>query len=130
MEYLFLFGRILLGGFFIRSGYNHFANLAMFTGYAQSKGVPMAKASVAITGLILLLGGVGILLGFQVQCAVILLSVFLIGTTFKMHAYWSISDPMSRMVESVNFYKNLALLGAVLTLLAIPLPWVMSLMLW
>ena len=46
MIYLFVLGRILLGGYFIMSGFNHFKNLGMLTGYAQSKGVPMPKAAV------------------------------------------------------------------------------------
>lgn len=123
----FLLGRVLLGGYFIMSGYNHIKNLGMLTGYAQSKGVPLPKVAVFVTGLMLLSGGAGILLGVGVQYSVIILSVFLIVTTFKMHQYWKISDPMVRMGERVNFYKNLALLGGVLMLLSIPLPWDLSL---
>ena len=127
MLYLFVLGRILLGGYFIMSGYSHFKNLASYTGYAQSKGVPMPKQSVILTGLMMALGGLGILLGVYVQCAVLLLSLFLIGTLIKMHRYWEVADPMAKMGEQVNFYKNLGLLGAILMLLAIPLPWVWSL---
>ena len=99
----------------------------MLTGYAQSKGVPMPKIAVFVTGLMLLLGGLGIVLGIYIQLSVLLLVVFLLVTTFKMHQYWTMTDPMGRMGEHVNFYKNLGLLGAVLMLLAIPLPWVLSL---
>jgi len=73
------------------------------------------------------LGGLGILLGVYVQIAVLLISLFLLGTLVWMHRYWEVSDPMARMSEQVNFYKNLGLLGAVLMLLAIPLPWALSL---
>ena len=127
MEYLFLLGRILLGGYFIKNGYNHLKNLNMLTGYAQSKGVPMPKIAVFVTGLMLLFGGLGILLGVYVQLSILLLVVFLLITTFKMHQYWTVTDPMQRMGEHVNFYKNLGLLGAVLMLLAIPLPLMFSL---
>ena len=109
------------------SGYAHFKNLQSYSGYAQSKGVPMPKLAVVVTGLLLAGGGIGILLGVWIECAVLLLSLFLIFVTFKMHAYWTIADPMQRMGERVNFYKNLALLGAVLMLLAIPAPWALSL---
>ena len=127
MEYIFILGRILLGGYFIRAGYNHFKYLQNMVGYAQSKGVIMPKLAVSITGLILFLGGAGILLGVYVLYSVILLSIFLLFVTFKMHAFWTVSDSMQKMGEEVNFYKNIALLGAVLMLLAIPLPWVLSL---
>ncbi len=128
MIYLFVLGRILLGGYFIMSGFNHFKNLAGTTGYAQSKGVPMAKEAVMLTGAMMILGGAGILLGVYVQCAITLLALFLIGVTPKMHAYWKDTDPMQKMGNRINFYKNLGLLGAILMLAAIPLPWAMALM--
>ena len=124
---LFLLGRGLLGGYFIMNGYNHLKNGKMLEGYAVSKNVPMPKVAVFVTGLMLLLGGAGILLGVYVVCSITLLVLFLLGTLIKMHRYWEVSDPMTRMGEHVNFYKNIALLGAVLTLLAIPLPWALAL---
>ena len=127
MLYLFLLGRILLGGYFLQNAYNHFKNTDGLAGYAQSKGVPMAKASVIITGVMMLLGGLSILLGIHIEWAILLLALFLLGTLIKMHRYWEVADPMARMGEHVNFYKNLALLGALLMLLAIPTPWVWSL---
>ncbi len=119
MDNLFLLGRLLLGGYFIMNGYNHIKNVASLTGYAKSKGVPYAREGVLVSGAMLLLGGLGILLWIEVEFAVLLLSIFLIVATYQMHQYWKISDPMHRMGEHVNFYKNLALLGAVILLLFI-----------
>lgn len=122
MVYLFVLGRILLGGYFIMSGFNHLKNLGMLTGYAQSKGVPMPKMAVLATGFMLLFGGMGILLWVFVGWSILLLSVFLIVTTFKMHQYWKIQDPMQKMGEMVNFHKNLGLLGALFIILKVLLP--------
>jgi putative oxidoreductase len=124
---IFIIGRVLLGGFFINSGINHFRGLSMMSGYAQMKGIPMPKASVAFTGVLLLVGGLSILLGAYPTVGVAALAVFLIPTTVMMHAFWKVEDPMARMGEMVNFTKNTALLGAALTLLAIPQPWTVSL---
>ncbi len=128
MIYLFVLGRILVGGYFIMSGYNHFKQLANFTGYAESKGVPMAKLSVRVTGAMMILGGFGILLGVWIQFSIALIVIFLMGTLVKMHRYWEVADPMQKMGERVNFYKNVALIGGLLMTLAIPLPWALSLM--
>jgi putative oxidoreductase len=125
--YLFVLGRILLGGYFMMSGYNHFKNLKNSVGYAQSKGVPMPREAVLLTGLMMILGGLGILLGVYIGWSVLLLSVFLIVTTLKMHQYWKVADPMMKMGEQINFTKNFALLGAILMLLMIPLPWAVAL---
>lgn len=124
---LFVLGRIVLGGYFIMSGVNHFQHLKMLTGYAESKGVPMASTAVWFTGLMMLLGGLGILLGVFVRISVLLLVVFLLVTSIMMHSYWKIADQTARMGEEINFKKNMALLAALLMLLAIPLPWVLPL---
>jgi uncharacterized membrane protein YphA (DoxX/SURF4 family) len=127
MIYLFVLGRILLGGYFIMSGINHFKNLKMLSGYAQSKGVPMATTAVWFSGLMLLVGGLGIVLGAWIQLSVLLLVLFLLITTFQMHQYWKVEDQMAKMGERVNFMKNLALLGSLLMILMIPAPWAVSL---
>ncbi|MFZ1019541.1 MAG: DoxX family membrane protein [Minisyncoccia bacterium] len=127
MFYLFILGRIILGGYFIMSGVNHFRHLKMLAGYAESKKVPMASTAVWFTGLMMLLGGLGILLGVWIEFSVLLLSVFLLVTTLMMHQYWTVSEPGAKMSEQINFMKNMALLGAVLMLLAIPLPWAAAL---
>ncbi|MFZ2149606.1 MAG: DoxX family membrane protein [Minisyncoccia bacterium] len=127
MEYLFLLGRVIVGGFFLHNAYGHFKNVAGMTGYAQSKGMPMPKAAVILSGIMMLLGGLGIILGVYIELSVLLLVVFLLGTLVKMHTYWKVEDPMARMGEQINFYKNLALIGALLMFLSIPTPWVMSL---
>ncbi len=107
-------GRILFGGFFIMNGYNHFANLTMMAGYTQSKGVPAAKPAVAISGLLLLIGGLSTLFNFYPEIGLAALVLFLLPVTFLMHAFWKVQDPMAKMGERVNFMKNLALLGATL----------------
>ncbi len=127
MEYIFLLGRALFGGFFIMSGYGHFKNLNSMSGYAASKKVPMPKLAIGFTGLLLLLGGLGVLLGAYARFALALLVIFLLPVTFMMHAYWNDTDPNMKMGNRVNFYKNLALLGAVLMMYMLSVPWPYSL---
>ena len=103
------------------SGYSHFQHLKNTAGYAASKGVPLPTLAVAVTGIMMMLGGAGILLGAWVEYSIFLLSVFLVCVTFKMHQYWKVMDPMQKMGEQINFQKNLGLLGAILMLLAVPL---------
>ena len=57
MEYLFLLGRVLLGGYFIMSGLKHFMHLENMTGYANSNCVPIYLEGVMAACLIMLLGG-------------------------------------------------------------------------
>jgi uncharacterized membrane protein YphA (DoxX/SURF4 family) len=127
MESAFLIGRIILGGYYLFNASNHFARLEMLTGYADSKHVPAPKVAVLVSGVLLLVGGLNILTGFQPIAGVIALVLFLLPVTFMMHAFWSVQDPMAKMGEMVNFTKNMALLGSALMFLAIPRPWPFSL---
>ena len=98
METIVLYlGRILLGGYFIYSGFNHFKMLDMMAGYAQSKGAPMSKFSVAFSGLLLLVGGLSVLVDVLPVIGLIALVLFLIPVTIIMHAFWKVQDPTTKM---------------------------------
>ncbi|RTG95903.1 DoxX family protein [Thermus scotoductus] len=114
-----LIGRILYGGFFLLNGINHFLMGQAMIGYAQSKGVPAPALAVYGSGILILLGGLSVLLGYQVQVGLWLLVAFLVPVSLTMHNFWAIQDPQQRMVEQVNFMKNMALLGAALMLLSL-----------
>ncbi len=111
-------GRLLLGGYFLQGAYNHFTKVGMMAGYSQSKGVPLPKPAVIVTGVLLLVGGLSVLFNLYTEIGLIALALFLIPVTLWMHAYWKVQDAGARVGERVNFYKNLALLGAVLILLS------------
>lgn len=113
----FVLGRVLFGLYFFYSGFNHFKNEKGLTGYAKSKGVPSPRLAVLLTGAMLLVGGLGIMLAKSVSESAMLLVVFLVPTTFMMHAFWKATDPMHKMNEQVAFSKNLALIGALLMLI-------------
>jgi putative oxidoreductase len=126
-DIVFLIGRIVAGGFFLTNALNHFAKIEMMAGYAQAKGTPAPKASVAGSGVLLLLGGVSLLLGYHPTIGAALLVIFLLGVSFKIHNYWAVTDPQQKMSEQVNFMKNMALVGFLLMTAAIPRPWPISL---
>jgi uncharacterized membrane protein YphA (DoxX/SURF4 family) len=127
MDYLFLVGRILLGGFFLLNAYNHFTAVSSMVPYAKSKGVPAPRMAILGSGLLIALGGLSILLGVKPKCGVLLLALFLVPVTFTMHNFWADQDQQTRQSNEVQFQKNLALLGASLMLLLVPEPWVLSL---
>jgi uncharacterized membrane protein YphA (DoxX/SURF4 family) len=127
MEIAFLIGRIILGVYYLFNAVNHFMQLNMMSGYAGSKGVPAPKVAVAGSGLVLLLGGLSILLGYQPYIGVALIVIFLVPVAFMMHNFWTIEDPQMKMGDMVNFLKNIALAASALMFLVIPTPWPFSL---
>ena len=105
------------------NGLNHFTKSEMMSGYVASKGVSSPKAAVYFSGMLLLIGGLGVVLGVYIKVAVLALILFLIPVSFKMHNYWKDTDPNMKMMNMVHFMKNMALLGAALMILVVPAPW-------
>ena len=127
MEVIFLIGRIVLGIYYLFNASNHFFQAEMLSGYAGSKGVPAPRLAVFGSGWLIALGGLSILTGFQPYLGATLLVLFLVPVAFFMHNFWAIEDQQAKMVEMVNFIKNIALAASALMFLAIPTPWPLSL---
>lgn len=115
MKYIPLIGRILFSLIFLMSGImGHLIGLSGTAAYAASQGLPMATFFVALSGIIALLGALSIILGYKAKIGAWLIVIFLIPVTFKMHAFWTVTDPMQSQVQMAMFMKNLALTGAAL----------------
>jgi uncharacterized membrane protein YphA (DoxX/SURF4 family) len=122
-SWILLVGRVLFGGFFLLSGINHLTRVGMFASYAGSHGVPNPELATVLTGVLLVLGGASVLLGFAPRVGLALLILFLVPVSFVMHGFWNIADPQAQAAEMVNFMKNMALAGAALGWMAVPVPW-------
>lgn len=127
MEIIFLIGRILFGTLFVYNGWSHFADNTQVSLYAQSKGVPVPRISVFVTGIMIVAGGLGIIFGIYVKLSILLLAIFLIATLLKIHTFWKETDPRMVAIEKVQFLKDAALLGALFMFLFILEPWGLSL---
>jgi uncharacterized membrane protein YphA (DoxX/SURF4 family) len=122
MDIIHLIGQVLFGGYFVLQGINHFKNSNALIGYAVSKNVPSPKIAILGSGALVFLGGLSVLLyGFipslWTEIGFIFLVIFLIPVSFKMHAFWNVADPQAKMMEKIQFMKNMALLGAVLSMI-------------
>lgn len=112
LSYVGLLGRIFYSVIFIMSGPNHFK--AETIGYAAAQGVPLASIAVPLSGVIALLGGLSITLGYRAKLGAWLIVLFLIPVTLMLHRFWGLSDPQATMLQLAMFMKNLSLLGAAL----------------
>jgi len=112
MKYSLLAGRILFSIIFIMSSFGHFSEQTI--GYAASKGVPAAGVLVPLSGIIELLGGLSIVLGYKIKWGAWLIVLFLLPVTFMLHNFWTISDPMAQQMDMAAFMKNISMIGAAL----------------
>jgi len=116
---LFLLGRILFGATLAFTGLNHFTDLDTMAGYAEFKGLPAPRFSVVASGLVLVLGGVGLVVGAYPVLAAGALAGFLLVSAVTMHDFWSVDDPEEKQNEMTSFLKNVYGAGAAVVLLAV-----------
>ncbi len=123
MKIPFLLGRLVFGGYFIFSGLNHFKEREQMKQYAAAKNVPMPDVAVLGTGAVMMLGGASILLGIKPKWGAAAIMGFLVGVSPIMHNFWDMEDPQQRQNDMINFTKNMALVGAGMSLMAVEEPW-------
>jgi putative oxidoreductase len=105
-------GRIMFSLIFLLSVPNHFKHETV--AYAAAAGVPLANVAVPLAGLVALVGGLSLALGFHARVGAIALLVFLVPVTLFMHKFWGISDAQQAHMQMINFMKNVALMGGAL----------------
>jgi putative oxidoreductase len=112
LAYAGLLGRILYSVIFIMSGPNHFK--AQTIAFAAAQGVPLATIAVPLSGIIALLGGLSIALGYRAKLGAWLIVLFLVPVTLMLHRFWGLSDPQAAGLQLAMFMKNVSILGAAL----------------
>src|SRR6202035_1675804 len=82
--------------------------------FAASQGVPMASIAVPFSGVLAIVGGLSILLGYRARIGAWLIVLFLVAVTPMMHKFWGVSDPMMHQLQMIMFMKNVAMMGGAL----------------
>lgn len=116
-------GRVLVSAVFIVFGYlqfthigNYAANPAVIKVSGQLGGVLSPTVIAYLVAAIDLVGGILIFVGFKTRWASIVLIAFVILIIIYVHPFWTMSGA-ARAGNQVQFYKNLAIIGALLFLI-------------
>ena len=105
-------GRVLFSLIFITSAFTHFTRGTIDA--AAAHGVPLATLLVTAAGILALIGGVSVLLGYRARFGAFLLLLFLVPVTLVMHRFWGLADPQVAQMQKVMFMKNLSIMGGAL----------------
>ena len=120
---LFLLARILFGGVLAFTGLNHFIDTDSMAGYAEFKGLPAPRASVLLSGGLLIFGGLSLVTGVLPTVGAGGLAVFLLISGITMHDFWTV-DGEDKQTEMTQFLKNVYGTGAAVAfLVAASVPW-------
>jgi uncharacterized membrane protein YphA (DoxX/SURF4 family) len=99
-------------------GLNHFLQLDQMAGYAEFKGLPAPKLSVVTSGVLLVLGGLGIIVGVFPFVSALAVAGFLVVSALMMHDFWAV-DEDQKQDEMTAFLKNLVMSGGALGIAAL-----------
>ena len=114
-----LLARLMIAAIFLTSViFNKIPQFKATAEYMQSEGVPLPTlALVGAIGL-LVLGGLSLVCGAWTRIGAFFLLVFLAAATFYFHDFWKFVDPTQRQLQTIQFMKNVAIGGGLLSLIA------------
>ena len=109
-----LFGRILLSVIFLLSGWDKLNHWNETANQMAAHGMTAVPLCLSLATLFEVLGGLALLVGWQTRPAALILFLYMIPVTLVFHHFWSV-PPAEQQMQMVQFLKNLAILGGLLT---------------
>ncbi len=110
-----LFGRFLLGLYFLVPGIMKFADQAGTLDYMQNHAIGFTLPLLWISGLTNILGGLMLMLGRHVKLVAFGFVAYILIVNFMLHDFWTMSGDAAQR-ETQNFIKNLGILAGLLVL--------------
>ena len=108
-----LLGRILIALLFIPAGVSKISGFSGTVGYIASKGLPLPEVLAAGTIAVEVLVALALLVGFKTRWAALILAAFTLLAALLFHNFWAMPADQ-QMMQSINFFKNLAIVGGLL----------------
>ena len=112
-----LAARILLALIFMLAGLSKLTGLQGTTAYIASQGLPMPAVLALASGLLELLAGLAVAIGFKARLAAALLAAFTLLASLLFHNFWAMPADQA-IVNQLMFMKNLAIVGGLLLIVA------------
>lgn len=109
--------RILLALMFVLAGFGKLTGLEGTAGYIASKGLPAPMLLAVAAGVVELVAGVLLIIGWQARWAALALAAFTLVASVIFHNYWAM-PASQQMTQQLMFMKNMAVVGGLLLVFA------------
>jgi putative oxidoreductase len=110
-----LVARVLLMLLFVIFGWSKITGFQGTVAYMAHVGAPLPPLAAGIAVVMELFVGIAIVLGFYTRPLAALLALYTLGTALIGHPFWDMSG-MERLMNMINFYKNISIIGGLLVL--------------
>jgi putative oxidoreductase len=114
---LLLLARLAIAAIFVQSGFGKLTDLGGFVAGLEGRGVPLAVVLGPLGAAVEFFGGLALALGAWTRPAAILVAGFTVAATLIAHRFWDMPAEQQAM-QSIQFMKNLAIVGGLLALVA------------
>lgn len=115
--WILVVGRILFAlQFTIVAGRFHLLKGEMAVGYARQMRFPLPALAWWPTGIWLVAAGLSIALGVWPDVGALMVCAFVIPAAWWFHRFWAVEDENQKQVATLLFWRNVAYLGAALSL--------------
>ncbi len=115
-----MLARMCMAGVFIVGGYQAFTEPGQRPKRLQNVGLPESEELVKLNGATIIGAGVMLALGIFPRLSALALLGSLIPTTLAGHPFWLETDEKVRQQQTIQFCKNLGLVGGLLLVLFDP----------
>jgi putative oxidoreductase len=112
-----LVARILLALMFVLSGISKLTGLEGTAGYIASVGLPAAQLLAIGAGVLEVVAGALLIVGWQARWAALALAAFTVVASLLFHNFWAMPKEQQFM-QQLMFMKNLAITGGLLFVFA------------
>ena len=114
-----LVGRCMIAALFILSGVYKLQHWDASALYMAQHGVQIVQALLALTVVIEIGAGAGLILGFRTRLMALVLFAFTLVVNFVMHDFWTMGDAELARAEIQLFSKNMAIAGGLLMIVGL-----------
>ena len=112
-------GRVALATIFILSAVgNKIPNFDAVSKVMAAKGIPAPSLMLVGAIVFLIAGGLSVVVGYKARIGEFLLLVFLVLASYYFHDFWRLADPKEQQEQTIQFMKNLSMMGAMLFIIA------------
>ncbi len=109
-------GRIILGLYFLAAGAGKMFDPDPMTQIAQmtANGIPAGELMFMLAAACETIAGLCFIIGLQVRLVAVLLALFTVLVSVKLHAFWFEPEGHEKLVQMIMFLKNMATMGGLL----------------
>jgi putative oxidoreductase len=113
-DFLILVARVMIGLIFVLSGWPKLMDMHAAVANLTRQGIPEFIAYLGPP--VEFFGGLAIILGVVTNYAALLILLFTIVATLTAHRFWQFADPAQYRAQSINFWKNISMMGGMILL--------------